>query len=278
MKQSSDFDKQHPRRFRISTASLASDLSVVEVGYNIVPSGLSQIMQRDVYILHYITDGKGLFNGSHFDKSCGLLVVPGAREYMEALPDGDYEMYWIMFRGAGAKEILQLCGLPSYNSVFKFDKTRECADIIQNALDRAEPLNAYEETSIMTSAFYRILALHLQSKDNSDEISSDIAQKMRIYIDNCYHLSISVEEFAKKNSISRNYLYTLFKKEYGISPKEYLMNKRIEKAKQLLQDSSKNFSVSEAAFAVGFDDPLYFSRVFRKKTGYSPTKCKKDSI
>ena len=73
------------------------------------------------------------------------------------------------------------------------------------------------------------------------------------------------------NNISRNYLYTLFKREYGVSPKEYLMTLRIQKAKLLFSDQSQPLSVSEVAYAVGFNDPLYFSRVFRKITGTSPS-------
>ena len=82
------------------------------------------------------------------------------------------------------------------------------------------------------------------------------------------------EELAKKLHYTRNHLYKLFKKEYGVSPSEYMMALRIEKAKMLFHDQTKTLSVSNVAYAVGFADPLYFSRIFRQRTGASPTEFK----
>ncbi len=269
------FSKSSPKCYRIPTATLGCDISVVEVGYNLTPSGLKQTMKRDVYILHYITKGKGVFLDKKFDKRCGYLVVPNELEVVEADKGDPYEAYWIMFKGASAPEMLKKCGLPTHNSVFEFDKAAQCCEIIKKALFDINPANEFEEKCVMQSAFYQIVALHMQSIKNIPASASTVAQKTKAFIDNNYHHKIVIDDLARENNYTRNYLYTLFKNEFDISPQEYLLSLRIEKAKSLLKDQSNKFSISETAYAVGFNDPLYFSRIFRKKTGLTPTEFRK---
>ena len=91
-----------------------------------------------------------------------------------------------------------------------------------------------------------------------------------------YNTPIKINDLAHDFNISRNYLYTLFKKTYGVSPQEYLLMRRIEKAKQLLSNNTTDLSVKQISIAVGFENPLYFSRVFRARTGFSPTQYRKN--
>lgn len=67
------------------------------------------------------------------------------------------------------------------------------------------------------------------------------------------------------------YLAKLFKEHRGVSPSKYLINLRIEKARELMQ-SQPGLQVKEISSLVGFGDSLYFSRVFKKETGIWPTE------
>lgn len=264
------FDAKSPQYYRIASVSLSSELHVMEVGYNRTPKGLRQVMKRDVYILHYVTDGCGTFCGESFDSTGGYLVCPGELEMVEADSEQPYEAYWIMFQGSGAVEFLKKCGLSLHNSVFSFSQTRECAEILRNALFDIKPQSDWEEASLMQAAFYRVLAIHLTGFKGQGG-GDTVAQKVKEFIQKNYYNDISVENMAKSFHFSRNYLYMLFKKEHGISPQAYLLNYRIEKAKELLR-YEQNLSVSEVARAVGFRDPLYFSRIFHKKVGVPPSE------
>ena len=75
--------------------------------------------------------------------------------------------------------------------------------------------------------------------------------------------------------ISRSHLYRLFMKHISMPPNEYLTRYRIQKASLLLEAS--NLSVGEAAYSTGFSDQLYFSRVFKKYKGISPSQYSKRS-
>lgn len=94
------------------------------------------------------------------------------------------------------------------------------------------------------------------------------------YIDSNYHEeSISLERVAKEVNISPNYFSAIFSQEVGMTFIEYLTNKRIEWAKYLLRHTDKRSG--EIAFAVGYRDPHYFSFVFKKVTGCTPSEYRK---
>ena len=236
---------------------------------------MKQVMKRDVFILHYIISGRGVFLGEKFDESCGYIVVPNEIEIIESDKENPYESCWIIFGGVSAGEMMKKCGFPNRNGVFKFDKNKQCADILKNAVFEMNPKNSLEEACIMQSAFYRILSFHMQNINERDSVSSLAAIKVREFIKQNYHKKINISQLAQENYYTRNYLYSLFKKEFGISPQEYILELRIEKAKLLLRDTSRDISVAETAFEVGYSDPLYFSRIFHRKTGFSPTEFKK---
>ncbi len=86
---------------------------------------------------------------------------------------------------------------------------------------------------------------------------------------------ISVSDLAKEFGYDTDYFSALFKKTFAMSPKKYIINKRISAAKHLLLSTNK--SIAEIANLCGFQDPLYFSRIFSKEIGLSP-KIYKESF
>lgn len=84
--------------------------------------------------------------------------------------------------------------------------------------------------------------------------------------------AISVSEIAEKSNVSEVYFRKLYKELFGMSPVSAIMNMRIQKAQTLLK--SGYFTVSEVSEKCGFDNVKYFSTLFKKKTGISPSKVK----
>ena len=273
-----DFDKQSPKHVRISHTNISSELEIIEVGYNKLPPSKQQIIQRKVYILHYCIGGKGVFQGQAFDKNCLYLTFPGELELISADADDPYETYWVIFRGDAAPEMLRLCGLPCKCGVYPFDKNEKCAEILKYALYNSSDENALAEAFAMQSAFHALMAVHVESVGCSDtkNKNTNIAKDVASFLSKNYHSDIKIDEIADMFNYSRNHLYSLFKNEYGVSPKEYLVNSRIEKAKQLLEDTDLDLSVKEVAFAVGIHDPFYFSKLFSSRVGLSPLQYQKN--
>ena len=94
------------------------------------------------------------------------------------------------------------------------------------------------------------------------------------YIENNYEKGISVNDIAKKIGVDRTCLYRTFKRELGVSPVEFLINYRLERAVILMKQCS--LSASNAAVAVGFCDASHFCRAFKKKFGVAPGKYIKE--
>lgn len=107
-----------------------------------------------------------------------------------------------------------------------------------------------------------------------EESTVDIVKKARLYIEQNYSKDIVLDEVSKQLQISPYYFSKLFKKRTGSNFIEYLTNVRIEKAKELLRNSSK--SIKEICMEVGYADANYFSRTFKKNVGLSPTEYKEE--
>ena len=81
-----------------------------------------------------------------------------------------------------------------------------------------------------------------------------------------YHAHVAV----RTSAYSDEHLRRCFKADTGTTPQDYLNNLRIEYARRLLHAGAKRMTIAEIAYSSGFSDPLYFSRIFRRKTGLSP--------
>lgn len=95
-----------------------------------------------------------------------------------------------------------------------------------------------------------------------------LVKKAKEYIMEHYSEKISLQSIAEKLDISYGYLSKCFKQVEGVPLTEYLNQYRIEMAKQLMEKQESN--ISEISYAVGFSDPNYFSKCFKKYTGYTP--------
>ncbi len=92
------------------------------------------------------------------------------------------------------------------------------------------------------------------------------------YIEKNFASDISVTDLAKETGFTAVHFINTFKKQYGLTPKAYILALRIRQAKQLLSFTDKPFK--EIALLCGFSDELYFSRFFKKTTGLTPTQFK----
>lgn len=105
-----------------------------------------------------------------------------------------------------------------------------------------------------------------------EEQSNTIISRAKQYIDSHYSRDISLAEVSREVDISPYYFCKIFKEETGENYIEYLTNIRIEQAKELLMNTE--LSMKEICAKIGYSDPNYFSRAFKKKVGVTPTEYK----
>jgi len=102
----------------------------------------------------------------------------------------------------------------------------------------------------------------------SNEVQLDIAIKTKNYIDQNFDEEINLDLLAHLCFSSKFHLIRVFKRYYGFTPRQYLIRKRIEKARVYLKSGK---SVSETCYTTGFGSISSFSNLFRAKTGMSPS-------
>lgn len=140
-----------------------------------------------------------------------------------------------------------------------------------------EVLNNSVFKSSMLSALTHVLFFQIcrLTGVKEDELNTEksIALKAKSFLDKNYDKSVNVSDLASSLYISADYLRQLFKKNFGSSPMRYMLEKRILLAQEMLIHSSK--SINEIALFCGVDNQYYFSRLFKKMTGHTPTAYRK---
>lgn len=126
------------------------------------------------------------------------------------------------------------------------------------------------------SLYYRIVKLLLLVAIPKKEVGNSELLKVIDFLHDRYAYPISVAELAKVAHMSESYLYSCFKKQFGISPIAYLNHYRLTIASDLLKQT--DLPITRIAEEVGFQDPLYFSRLFRKAFRTSPREYRQSAV
>lgn len=123
--------------------------------------------------------------------------------------------------------------------------------------------------------FYEEKLSHLKEICFSNDWQIETVIGTRSFIDNNYEKELNLELLSRIRFTSKFHLLRLFKRYYGMTPKQYLMDKRIEKAKKNLRNG---MTVTKTCFAVGFESLGSFSSLFKTKTGKSPREYQKQQL
>ena len=204
-----------------------------------------------------------------------LLVPVGSRHLDEFDLSVGLEVFMVFFQWPPSKDYFRIVPL---NAV-----TRLCASVaaeigklcdrMQIGLDTGTEADQLLISSYMHNILLLILreALRADTRHNPDDRrhrGQVLLLEARQYIDLHYDEQISLDQIADTLRISPFYLSHLFSREGDFSLVEYITQVRMRKAKDLLAGGAKN--VSEAAYAVGYNDGNYFSKVFHRYFGVSP--------
>ena len=112
----------------------------------------------------------------------------------------------------------------------------------------------------------------LRPSEEPSDIRDQRIKRAVLFIKNNCDRDISLEEAASEAAMSPNYFSECFKKTIGIGFSDYVTARRLRKAAELLRDPK--LKISQVARMSGFSDPHYFSRIFKKSTGYNPGQCR----
>jgi two-component system, response regulator YesN len=132
-------------------------------------------------------------------------------------------------------------------------------------------LMGYYDDQLIDFAYQTFVTITSYTKpQNSIDYSNHIVKATREYLENHYADDISLEAMAEQVNISPQYFSKLIKKTTGFNFIDWLSMLRVKKAKELL--TTTDFTVKEVCFMVGYKDPNYFSRIFKKRIGITPSE------
>jgi AraC-like DNA-binding protein len=262
-------------KYRLSDIDrMNSDLIVYHYGMEECKSGHSYgPALRDHFLIHFILSGSGRFRccGKEYElqKNQGFLICPQDITYYEASENEPWAYMWIGFMGLKAESYLNQAGLSKNEPIFN------CEGIFVERCFKEifESDNYMHGFNLRLQGLLSIFLAELIEQSSGRAANADNYKKLYIkrslqYIENNYSQSISVSSLAEHIGLNKNYFSTIFNEAIGLSPQQYIINFRINKACMLLEN--KNLSIGEVSRSVGYVDQLGFSKVFKQIKGKSP--------
>lgn len=223
--------------------------------------------RRDVGIVHYVLSGRGSFNGHSVTENQGFYIAPYS--FCEYGPDPEcpWTYFWMDCSEEFSLRYAVSSLKPDENGIFAYNYRRQIETFAEKILEGRNTLSAVEALGFAFS----ILALHKPQEAVSR--GTQFVRQAKSYIESSIGRNISVRDVAEAVNIHDRYLYNLFVQMEGISPKEYIIRRKLETAEDLLLHT--NLTVSEIAQAAGFADLYSFSRLFKRKRGIAPSDLRK---
>lgn len=215
-----------------------------------------------------------------------IIQTPEFRHYHYSLP-GSSEAFrndWLHADGKTIKEIMKALKLP-WNKLIKSEQPGIMASYIKKLRDELEINDEHSSASIKNILHEMLLDILRTSRENIKKQKTMSATERRHYeklkklrsetLENCLEKH-TVKNLAKRTNLSPERFSFLYKKFFKSSPVSDIIDARVSLAKQTLSYSTK--SIKETAMECGFEDIHYFSRIFKRRTGISPSEHRNNAF
>ncbi|MBD0383693.1 AraC family transcriptional regulator [Paenibacillus sedimenti] len=242
---------------------------------------------HDYYLIHTVLSGEGVFEIRNRTYRCGpgdtFVIFPGELFSYIADADRPWHYVWVAFVGRAVGMTLSSMGVTPENAVISGSISRSIRHLyrrIRSSFQQSEypvleDLKAGGWLRLLLSELGQTNGHRLTDKRAAEsDIERQIGQAIR-YLELQYTQPVSIESLAHSLGYHRTYLCKMFKQSIGLSPMQYLLKIRMERAKQLLKTS---MTIDQVASSVGFNDALYFSKQFRKWSGVAPSAYRKQHL
>lgn len=228
----------------------------------------------------YIAAGKGHFilDGKEVIVPAGSMVLFQPKQVQDYfyLGKDKTQVWFVHFTGREVRNILRHYEIPTDGYILHTGISREYEDLFRRMRDELVRCSwGYEE--MLTYLFRELLmTMHRRMTENAPRVSGfiqDEIDRARAFFDEHYNEEISIEQYAVSRNMSTSWFNRSFRSAVGTSPMQYILDVRIRNAQTLLETT--DYSVGNIAALVGYENPMYFSRLFRKAKGLSPSKYRK---
>ena len=226
----------------------------------------------------YITEGEGVFSceGKNYKAAPGsiLLVLPGLKHAYHPLPETGWHEYWVGFKGAYFSRLLEEGRFSPENVFFETGLHSSVLSFFNQIFDEVSnqrPLYQLKTCALILSLIAEVLTRE-RRKEQPNYYEKIVAKAKYLMESNVYSV-LNLSNISEQLGVSTSLLNEIFKTYTSMTPYQYFIQLKIYKAEHLLEQ--EDISVKEAAFRMGFEDQYYFSRLFKSKTGFSPSDWRK---
>lgn len=245
-----------------------ADYNVPQIGHIHRPVGPGSI--------EYVLRGKGIVteNDKTFRVKAGDVFILHARNYHDyrSDPDDPWSKLWVQVSGPVVPEILRAYGLSHVNHIPDFDLKDEMLNIrkLINTSTDVETIDR-EGPRLFLDLVQKIHAELVRR--SSEKEPPSLAELVRMRIDDLSDGYTTLDELSGVFHVTKQHLIRVFKSRYGITPHEYILNRRVAIAQSLLKKT--NLSVKQIAEQLRFCDAAYLTEFFRRRTGQTPLEFRK---
>ncbi len=213
---------------------------------------------RTYWLFHFVVSGFGFFERNNQAYRIGpgeMFVIPPFEEtYYEADSENPWSYIWIGFTTHSPLPIVLPDTIRCPEALKIFNNMKKCREMDNG------------KSAFLSGKLWELFSFFLEQESPSE----NYIEKALDCIHSEYMTSLTIDGLAQRLNLDRSYFSTLFKQTMGISPKQYLLNYRMNIAASLILDNKKSISV--AAASVGYADIFNFSKMFKHHFGMSPTR------
>ena len=231
---------------------------------------------RKDYQLLYIAAGQGHFfiNGQERVVSAGNIIVylPGQPQEYVYFKDDKTDVYWVHFTGNDVERIIDYYNIRLSENIIYIGTSPDYQWLFGQIIQEMQLCRPrFEELiSLLLRNIFILISRNLIGANRADNsLENEVELAMHYFREN-YRSEINVEDYALSRGMSASNFYRVFKQISGSTPLQFILKLRLSNAQNLLENS--NLTIAEIASAVGYENPLYFSRLFHKHIGVSPSE------
>lgn len=232
------------------------------------------------YQINYITEGSGIFEtiNGQFQVVPGsiLLLRPGMWHRYKPDPNTGWNEHYIGFSGNFCPPLFAegffQSGKPVLYVGFQESLLKLFFEIIQ--LVKEEKTGHQQVAAANTILMLSKILSVVRNQEFAGKTIERTIRKACLYFRENLNSNVNIEQVATNLNVGYSYFRQMFRKYTGISPTQYHLSLRIQKAKDLLVSTDQSFK--EIAIDLGFESYFYFSRIFKDKTGTSPMEFRKE--
>jgi AraC-like DNA-binding protein len=233
------------------------------------------------YQIIYVTAGEGVFQQRAGKVPLGpgslLLVFPGVWHSYKPRPDTGWDTYWIGFYGAFPDHLATKLFFTPGHPVLDIGLSAELVALVTTAIELAKQQKTGYQQALSGVAMHVLGMAYYMMKNalfEDKEITSKIEKACMIMQEHPGG-EVCLQDIAVSLNMSYSWFRKTFRRYTGLSPAQYQLQIKLQKAKALLVSSSR--SVKEIAYLLDFESPNYFASFFKEKTGLSPLAFRKTS-